>query len=137
MLFRSHSEQVVARLAALRQMGVRISIDDFGTGHSSLGRLQRLPVDEIKIDRSFVGAIDHASDRPPVVEAVLALARSLGLHVVAEGIETPAQLDALRAAAAGRARATCSGPACRLPASRSCSTQKLTRRHSTSLCDPL
>jgi len=93
-----HSEQVVARLAALRQMGVRISIDDFGTGHSSLGRLQRLPVDEIKIDRSFVGAIDHASDRPPVVEAVLALARSLGLHVVAEGIETPAQLDALRAA---------------------------------------
>jgi EAL domain-containing protein (putative c-di-GMP-specific phosphodiesterase class I) len=77
-------------------MGVRISIDDFGTGHSSLGRLQRLPVDEIKIDRSFVGTIVDASDRPPVVEAVLALARSLGLHVVAEGIETPAQLEALR-----------------------------------------
>ncbi|MEN3272244.1 MAG: hypothetical protein V7636_1005 [Actinomycetota bacterium] len=93
-----HSEQVIARLAALRQMGVRISIDDFGTGHSSLGRLQRLPVDEIKIDRSFVGTIDDAADRPPVVEAVLALARSLGLHVVAEGIETPTQLDALRAA---------------------------------------
>jgi diguanylate cyclase (GGDEF)-like protein/PAS domain S-box-containing protein len=93
-----HSEQVIARLAALRQMGVRISIDDFGTGHSSLGRLQRLPVDEIKIDRSFVGAIVDAADRPPVVEAVLALARSLGLHVVAEGIETSAQLDALRAA---------------------------------------
>jgi diguanylate cyclase (GGDEF)-like protein/PAS domain S-box-containing protein len=93
-----HSDQVVARLAALRQMGVRISIDDFGTGHSSLGRLQRLPVDEIKIDRSFVGTIADAADRPPVVEAVLALARSLGLHVVAEGIETTVQLDALRAA---------------------------------------
>ena len=93
-----HSEQVIARLAALRQMGVRVSIDDFGTGHSSLGRLQHLPVDEIKIDRSFVGTIAEPTDRPAVVEAVLALAGSLRLHVVAEGIETPAQLASLRRA---------------------------------------
>jgi diguanylate cyclase (GGDEF)-like protein len=90
-----HSEQVVSRLRALRDLGVRISIDDFGTGHSSLGRLERLPVDEIKIDRSFVGSIVSAAERPPVVEAIIALASSLDLHVVAEGIETGDQLACL------------------------------------------
>jgi EAL domain-containing protein (putative c-di-GMP-specific phosphodiesterase class I) len=84
-----HSTEVVDRLAALRRMGVRVSIDDFGTGYSSLGRLQLLPADEVKIDRTFVDAV-------PVVESVLALARSLDLAVVAEGIETVDQLRALQ-----------------------------------------
>ena len=90
-----HSDEVVARLAALRDLGVRISIDDFGTGHSSLGRLGGLPVDEVKIDQTFVGQIG-VDDEAPVVDAVLAIARGLGLDVVAEGIECVAQLQALQ-----------------------------------------
>ncbi|HYD10621.1 MAG TPA: EAL domain-containing protein, partial [Acidimicrobiales bacterium] len=91
----ARSEEIVGRLSALRAVGVRVSIDDFGTGHSSLGRLRFLPVDEVKIDRSFVSGAGDAVDIA-VVEAVLALAGSLGLEVVAEGIETRDQLDALR-----------------------------------------
>ena len=90
-----HTDEVAGKLAALRALGVRVSIDDFGTGYSSLGRLQHLPADEIKIDRSFVGVIEHADDEVPVVDAVLALARTLHLNVVAEGIETDAQRCAL------------------------------------------
>jgi EAL domain-containing protein (putative c-di-GMP-specific phosphodiesterase class I) len=84
-----HSGVALDRLDALRRLGVRVSIDDFGTGYSSLGRLQALPVDEVKIDRSFI-------DVDPVVESVLALGASLGLDVVAEGIELPEQLARLR-----------------------------------------
>lgn len=91
-----HSDEVVARLHHLREMGVRVSIDDFGTGYSSLGRLQHLPVDEVKIDRSFVADITRSSDRPAVVQAVLGLAANLSLGVVAEGIETVPQLRSLQ-----------------------------------------
>ena len=86
---------VVRALRALKALGVRLSIDDFGTGYSSLARLQRLPVDEVKIDRGFVAALG-ADGANPIVEAVLALGAGLGIEVVAEGIEHEGQLRALR-----------------------------------------
>jgi EAL domain-containing protein (putative c-di-GMP-specific phosphodiesterase class I) len=82
-------------LADLKRVGVDLSIDDFGTGHSSLTRLSRFPIDEVKIDRSFVMEM-HTAKRP-IVATAIQLAHSLGLRVVAEGIEESATLDALRA----------------------------------------
>ncbi|MDH5333760.1 MAG: GGDEF domain-containing phosphodiesterase, partial [Thermoleophilia bacterium] len=88
-------EGVSARLAELRGLGIRIAIDDFGTGFSSLGYLQRFPVDELKIAKEFV---DEVTDprRARLVEAIVTLARSLDLGTVAEGIETEEQRDRLR-----------------------------------------
>jgi diguanylate cyclase (GGDEF)-like protein/PAS domain S-box-containing protein len=80
---------------ALRTEGVHFALDDFGTSYSNLGHLDRLPVEELKIDRSFVDAMTAVNHERGMVRAVLAIAESLGLSVVAEGIETPAQLDAL------------------------------------------
>ncbi|MFN0153549.1 MAG: putative bifunctional diguanylate cyclase/phosphodiesterase [Gaiella sp.] len=90
-------EGVSLRLAELRAMGVRIAIDDFGTGFSSLGYLQRFPVDELKIAREFVDEVVRDPRRARLVEAIIALARSLDLNTIAEGIEEPAQRDRLLA----------------------------------------
>lgn len=89
-------EQAVEILHAIKALGVRVALDDFGTGYSSLSVLSTLPVDKLKIDQSFVRAIetDHASRA--IIDAVIALANSLGLELVAEGIETEAALDYLR-----------------------------------------
>ena len=82
-------------LGEVRSLGVRVSIDDFGTGHSSLSYLSRLPVDELKIDRSFVVNMDDERGAA-VVEGIVGLGRALGLELVAEGVETTEQLDRLR-----------------------------------------
>jgi diguanylate cyclase (GGDEF)-like protein len=83
-------------LQALRKVGVKISIDDFGTGYSSLAYLGTLPIDSLKIDRSFVMSMDVQPQNVEIVRAVLNLGRSLGKKVIAEGIETAAQLATLK-----------------------------------------
>jgi EAL domain-containing protein (putative c-di-GMP-specific phosphodiesterase class I) len=79
----------------LGKLGVHVSIDDFGTGHSSLATLRRLPAQELKIDRAFVADMATDPDAKAIVAAVLTMARALGLRAVAEGVETPAQRDLL------------------------------------------
>lgn len=88
---------VVDRLRALRDLGVRISIDDFGTGFSSVSVLRVFPVDALKIDTSFVRDLVLDPDDAAIAAAVVALAKSMGLTVIAEGVENPAQLEFLRA----------------------------------------
>ncbi len=83
-------------LRELRSLGLHLSVDDFGTGYSSLTYLKRFPVESIKVDRSFVSGLGLEVDDTSIVEAVIRLGHSLGLTVVAEGVETPLQLNALR-----------------------------------------
>jgi len=90
-----HTEPVAARLRALQAMGVRIAIDDFGVGQSSLAYLREFPVDVMKLDRSFVEGITDADHVPALIGGLLELARTLGITALAEGIETPAQHEAL------------------------------------------
>jgi diguanylate cyclase (GGDEF)-like protein len=92
------SEAVRHGLAVLRAAGFRIALDDFGTGYSSLSYLRRFEVDKIKIDRSFVQHLGHAVDSTAIISAVLMLGRIMGLHVTAEGVETPEQQEFLEAA---------------------------------------
>jgi len=82
----------------LKSLGVTLSIDDFGTGYSSFSYLRRLPIDKLKIDKSFILDIGHNSDSRAIVQAIAAMAHRLNLHVVAEGVETQAQAEALREA---------------------------------------
>ncbi|MDH5539550.1 MAG: EAL domain-containing protein, partial [Rhizobacter sp.] len=89
-------QNVVPNLNLLNRIGVQISIDDFGTGYSSLAYLTSLPISELKIDRSFVRELDQKQQSSAVVTAIIALARSLGLRVVAEGVETVRQMELLR-----------------------------------------
>jgi EAL domain-containing protein (putative c-di-GMP-specific phosphodiesterase class I) len=89
------SDVGIRTLGRLRDMGVRLVLDDFGTGYSSLSYLKHLPLDTIKIDRTFVMGLEGEADRS-IVEAVIALAHGLRISVVAEGIETEVQFETLR-----------------------------------------
>jgi diguanylate cyclase (GGDEF)-like protein len=89
-------DKAVAGLETLRKMGVKLSIDDFGTGYSSLSYLKRLPIDTIKIDQSFIRDITTDPDDAAIITAIIRMAHSLRLNVIAEGVETEAQLDFLR-----------------------------------------
>ena len=82
-------------LSRLSSMNERLSIDDFGTGYSSLVYLQRLPVVEVKADRSFVGSMATVNDNAVIVQSIIDLAHNLGLHVVAEGVEDQETMDRL------------------------------------------
>jgi diguanylate cyclase (GGDEF)-like protein/PAS domain S-box-containing protein len=92
-----HAESTTSILTALRDRGVQVAVDDFGTGYSSLSYLRKFPIDELKIDQSFVGQITTVPDETVIVRAVIGLARSLKLRVVAEGVETHEQLAFLQA----------------------------------------
>jgi EAL domain-containing protein (putative c-di-GMP-specific phosphodiesterase class I) len=85
-------------MSQLHALGVKLSIDDFGTGYSSLSYLRRFAVDTLKIDQSFVSRMEESRENYAIVRTVVALSRSLGLEVVAEGVETPGQLEKLKLA---------------------------------------
>ncbi len=89
-------DQNVARLTVLRQAGVRVAIDDFGIGYSNLSQLTRLPMDELKIDRSLIRDIGVSDRSEAIIRAILSMAHAMGYRTIAEGIETPAQLAFLR-----------------------------------------
>ncbi len=91
-----HAESSIQILEELSRMGVLVSIDDFGTGYSSMSYLRRFPVDKLKIDRSFIHDLTPNSDAASIVKAIISLAHSLRLKVVAEGVETAEQLQQLR-----------------------------------------
>lgn len=88
-------ESVIVKMNVLRTIGVRFSLDDFGTGYSSLSYLKRLPFDQLKIDQSFVRDLLHSPHHAQIVTTIISLGHSLGLEVLAEGVETEAQLDSL------------------------------------------
>jgi EAL domain-containing protein (putative c-di-GMP-specific phosphodiesterase class I) len=92
----SDAARTIKSLTDLKALGVTLSVDDFGTGYSSLAYLEQFPVDELKIDRSFIHNLTVRSDKRTLVAAMVAMGRALGLQVVAEGVETTAQLHAVR-----------------------------------------
>jgi EAL domain-containing protein (putative c-di-GMP-specific phosphodiesterase class I) len=90
-------EATLRNLAALRNLGVRIALDDFGTGYSTFVHLDRLPIDIVKIDKSFVDKLGSADDSRSMAAALVQLARTLGYGTIAEGVEHAAQQEGLRA----------------------------------------
>ena len=90
------AESALSALGALRALGLHLAVDDFGSGYSSLAYLQRLPVEALKIDRSFTAGVGTRKDSTAIVDAIVSLARALQLSTVAEGIETREQLRLLR-----------------------------------------
>jgi len=91
-----HADATAQRLQAVKDLGVRVAVDDFGTGYSSLSYLQRFPVDCLKIDRSFTSAISSSPESKALVSTLVQLGKDLGLKTLAEGVETPGQMDHLR-----------------------------------------
>jgi EAL domain-containing protein (putative c-di-GMP-specific phosphodiesterase class I) len=92
----THPDKAVATLIRLKQMGVSITVDDFGTGYSSLSYLARLPIQGVKIDQRFVHGLEKNRNDEAITQAIIALSHSMGLRVIAEGVETVAQFEFLR-----------------------------------------
>jgi len=90
------TDAVIEKLHRLKDFGVKVAIDDFGTGYSSLGYLKRFPIDILKIDKSFIDGVGNGAEEAAIAQAIIKLGESLGLEVVAEGIELPEQIDALQ-----------------------------------------
>jgi diguanylate cyclase (GGDEF)-like protein/PAS domain S-box-containing protein len=112
----SDTDVALRNLERLNKLGVRISIDDFGMGYSSLAYLKRFPIDALKVDRSFIRDIPADPDDTAIVEAIIAMSRRLQLQVVAEGVETEGQLDFLRENSCQRAQGWLFGKAVKLSA---------------------
>jgi EAL domain-containing protein (putative c-di-GMP-specific phosphodiesterase class I) len=91
-------DEMVRRIHDLRELGVKIALDDFGSGYSNLSYLQRFPIDKLKIDRAFVSALGQTANAGVIVQAIIGLGRALGLTVVVEGVETDEQRILLRMA---------------------------------------
>ena len=91
-----NTEAVVAALQQIRELGVKISMDDFGTGYSSLSYLRKFPFDKIKIDQCFIRGIDRSPGMKSLCQTIVAMAKQLKLHTVAEGIEEQGELDVMR-----------------------------------------
>ena len=94
-VFATDIETVIASMTTLSKLGVRFSIDDFGTGYSSLSYLKRLPINELKIDKSFIDDVTNQESAVPLVDAIITMANSLGLDIVAEGVEYDYQFNYL------------------------------------------
>jgi EAL domain-containing protein (putative c-di-GMP-specific phosphodiesterase class I) len=90
-------EAALSSLTSLKDIGVGLAVDDFGTGYSSLTYLKKFPVDELKIDRPFIAGLGEKAGDEAIVESCIDLAHAVGIRAVAEGVETPAQVEALRA----------------------------------------
>jgi EAL domain-containing protein (putative c-di-GMP-specific phosphodiesterase class I) len=91
-------DEMVKRIKDLHDLGVRVALDDFGSGYCNLGYLQRFPLNKLKIDKSFVAALGRSSNGGVIIQAIVALGRALGLTVLAEGVETEHQRVLLRLA---------------------------------------
>jgi EAL domain-containing protein (putative c-di-GMP-specific phosphodiesterase class I) len=89
-------DAVIAKLTELKALGLKLAIDDFGTGYSSLSYLRRFPIDRLKIDQSFTREVTNSDDGAAIARAVIQLGHALDLKVIAEGVETEAQLHFLR-----------------------------------------
>jgi EAL domain-containing protein (putative c-di-GMP-specific phosphodiesterase class I) len=96
-IFMENSENTIATLRRIKQLGVRIAMDDFGTGYSSLSYLRSFPFDKIKVDRAFVSDLSERNEHVVIVQAVVSIARALGMTTTAEGVETEAQQQFLAA----------------------------------------
>jgi len=96
-VFMENSERTLAILHQLKSLGVRIAMDDFGTGYSSLSYLRSFPFDKIKVDRTFISSVVEGVEHAAIVQAVVSLARALGMRTIAEGVETRDQQNAILA----------------------------------------
>jgi EAL domain-containing protein (putative c-di-GMP-specific phosphodiesterase class I) len=96
--------ETARQLKELKELGVSVSLDDFGTGYSSLSYLEELPIDNLKIDRRFVQRMNGADNTRTLVQSIVGLAHSMGMRAVAEGVETAAQLEHLKAMGCDRAQ---------------------------------